>query len=193
MDHSTRSVHTTAAVVLAAGGGSRFLGNTHKLLAVLNGRPVVAHAVEHAAAAGLHETIVVGGAVELPPFGGAITVLHNPGWAHGQATSLHVAVAHARACGHGAVVVGLGDQPFLDPAAWRAVAAASTPLAVGRYPDGTRGQPVKIAAELWDELATEGDEGARALLRSHRHLVSEVACTGIPADIDTVEDLQRWS
>ena len=102
---------TAAAVVLAAGGGSRFLGDTHKLLAPLRGRPVVVWAVEAALGAGLDETIVVTGAADLDgvlaPL--PVTVLHNAAWERGIATSLAVAVDHAAAAGHGAVVVGLGD------------------------------------------------------------------------------------
>jgi molybdenum cofactor cytidylyltransferase len=184
----------TAAVILAAGGGSRYLGATHKLLAVLHGRTVVEHAVANAHAAGLAETVVVSGAVTLPHFDPSVVVLHNPHWANGQATSLQVALAHVRSRGHDAMVVGLGDQPFLPADAWRAVAAATdTALAMGTYADGTRGQPVRIAASLWDELPVEGDEGARSLLQWHRNVVTQVACPGTPADIDTVEDLQRWS
>jgi molybdenum cofactor cytidylyltransferase len=42
----------TAVVVLAAGRSTR-MGGPNKLLALLGGRPLVRHAVEHALAAGL--------------------------------------------------------------------------------------------------------------------------------------------
>jgi molybdenum cofactor cytidylyltransferase len=185
---------TTAAVVLAAGGGSRFGGATHKLLAPLRGRPVVAWAVDAAIAAGLDDVIVVTGAAEL---GGllpdGVVSVGNPRWAEGQATSLQRALAEAEARGHDAVVVGLGDQPFIDAACWRVVAAATaTPIAVASY-GGRRRNPVRLHRAVWPLLPTSGDEGARGVMTLRPALVTEVACMGDPGDIDTVEDLQALS
>jgi CTP:molybdopterin cytidylyltransferase MocA len=183
---------TTAAVILAAGAGSRFAGPTHKLLAPLGGRTVVELAVGAAAAAGFDEVIVVTGAAPLPALTG-VTLVANPHWSDGQAGSLQVALAHAAAAGHDAVVVGLGDQPGIPSEAWRRVAATTaTPIAVATY-DGRRRNPVRLARSVWPLLPTEGDEGARVVVRSRPELVTEVACPGHPADIDTTEDLRRWS
>lgn len=183
----------TAAVVLAAGGGSRFGGEAHKLLAPFRGRTVVAHAVGAAVEAGLDPVIVVTGAIDLtgvlPP---EAQVVHNPRWASGQATSLQAGVARAAELGCEAVVVGLGDQPLVGAEPWRAVAAATAPIAVATY-HGRRRNPVRLAREVWPLLPTEGDEGARALMRVRSDLVSEVPCEGEPADIDTLEDLERWN
>lgn len=189
---------TVGAVVLAAGGGSRFVGPEHKLLTAFGERPLVVWAVEAAHAAGLDETVVVWGAVDLAgldlPDG--ITLLHNPRWAEGLATSLEVALTHAGCRDWEAVVVGLGDQPLVPAAAWRAVAATPAPVVVATY-GGHRGHPVRLARSVWPYLPTTGDAGARSLLVDPNRPVREVAiaCQEAgpepPADIDTVEDLGR--
>ncbi|MFN0027248.1 MAG: NTP transferase domain-containing protein [Acidimicrobiales bacterium] len=182
---------STAAVVLAAGAGSRYQGNTHKLLALWKGRSVVRHALDPVLAAGFDEVIVVDGAVDLSDVlsGARVTLLHNPAWADGQATSLRVAIAAADHAGHEAVVVGLGDQPLIPAEVWRAVAASDAPLAVASY-GGRRRNPVRLHRSVWSLLPVAGDEGARTLMRARPELVTEVACEGDPMDVDTVEDLR---
>ncbi len=181
--------------MLAAGGSSRFSAGP-KQFAELRGRPLVFQAVE--AALGVEEFVavfVVSGAVDLHGVlpDGAM-VLDNPQWAQGQATSLAVAVHAAHVGGFDALVVGLADQPFVGADAWQLIATADAdrPITVATYA-GQRGNPVRLAREVWPLLPTDGDEGARALMRERPELVGEVACPGDPLDIDTVEDLERWS
>jgi CTP:molybdopterin cytidylyltransferase MocA len=183
---------TTAAIVLAAGEGSRFAGPTHKLLAPFRGRPLWRWAVEAALDAELDATYVVTGAVDLPIDTRAV-VVRNAAWATGQATSLTAGVAAAGAAGHDAVVIGLGDQPLIGADAWRAVATSTaTPIAVGTF-GGERRPPVRLGAEVWPLLPTVGDDGARVLMRERPDLVTAVPCSGEPVDIDTLEDLEQWS
>lgn len=187
---------TTTAALLAAGGGSRFAGPTHKLLAPLDGSPVFRRALDHLLAARFEHVVVVTGAVELDlgddP---GVTVVHNPAWQRGQAGSLQLAIAAARAHGSDHLVVGLADQPFIPATAWRAVATAPSeaPIVVATY-GGTRGpNPVRLHRSTWSHLPTDGDEGARPLMRLRPDWVDEVACEGSAADIDTLEDLGQWT
>jgi molybdenum cofactor cytidylyltransferase len=177
-------VPVSIAVLLAAGGGTRFAGPTHKLLASFRGRRVVDWAYEHAAEAGM-PVIVVTGAVEDLGLPGQV---HNPRWADGIATSLQVGLAGAGDAD--AVVVGLGDQPLVPAEAWRLVADSDAPLAVATY-SGKRRNPVRIGRSLWPLLPTSGDQGASVLFRDHQPV--PVACPGDPADVDRVEDLEQWS
>ncbi|MHB8296108.1 MAG: nucleotidyltransferase family protein [Acidimicrobiales bacterium] len=241
----------TAAVVLAAGGSSRFAGgpgpdgfggdrgsggrgsgnqesggrvSPSKLLASFRGRPLASWAITAAMESGIEEVVLVWGAIGpglllgpglLPrsalllgrepaarrqapagpePGGGGteITVLANPRWRAGMATSLAVALGYLESTRHEAAVVGLADQPLVPATAWRLVAAAASPIAVGTY-GGRRRNPVRLARQVWPLLPTSGDAGARVVMAAHPELVAEVACEGDPVDIDTEEDLAAWS
>ncbi len=191
---------TTAGVLLAAGAGTRFAAPEHKLLSVLDGRTVAARSLEALLEAELDAVAIVTGAVDLSAvvrdvvgaIDNAVTLLHNDRWDSGIASSLLCATDWARRSGHDAIVIGLGDQPFVPASAWASVASSAASIAAAAY-DGVRGNPVRLAREVWPLLGRGGDEGARTLMRKLPELVLPVACKGRPDDIDTVEDLSRWS
>ncbi len=180
-------------MILAAGSGSRFTGDVHKLLTEVRGKPIVGHAVDAARDAGFDEVVVVTGCVDLVAvLPDDVTILHNERWEDGQATSLRAAVAYAEDRGHRAIVVGLGDNPGVTAADWRAVGDSESDLAAADFGEGHR-PPVRLAASMWASLPVSGDEGARSLLRQRPEMVESVACEGDPADVDTLEDLRRWT
>lgn len=179
-----------AAALLAAGRGSRFDGDSHKLLAPLNNQAVWEWALKAMIDAEFDAYMVVTGAValDLPD---RVVELHNPRWADGQATSLACAVAAARELGADTLTVGLADQPRVPSSAWTSVAQAQAdyPIVIATY-DGTPGpHPVRLARETWSLLPDAGDSGARGLLQSHPEMVHRVACAGSAVDIDTLNDL----
>jgi len=191
---------SVAAVILAAGSGSRFNRGDpeampgEKLLSVVEGRALLSWALAPALDAGLDEVVVVSGAVDLRAvIPGSVTLLENEDWSRGQASSLRVGLEWCASRGHASAVIGLGDMPGLTAQAWRAVADASQgPIVFATY-RGKRAHPVRLDAEIWSMLPRDGDEGARALVRRRPDLAREVACFGVPSDIDTPQDLQRWS
>ena len=191
---------TIAGVLLAAGAGSRFSNeqpDAHKLTAMFRGKPLIAWALAAADAAGFNALYVITGAVDVGGIAaevtdGRATVIHNPDWADGQATSLAVAIDRATADNHRAIVVGLADQPLVPTSAWRSVGAAAGDIVTATF-DQERRPPAKFERSVWADMPRSGDEGARTLFRLRPELVSELPCTGNPVDIDTMEDLQRWS
>ncbi len=185
-----------SAIVLAAGGGSRFGGG--KLLARLGGQPIIEAVLDNLRDAPVVEVIVVVGADadrlrEVCERYGVRTVA-NEEWERGQSTSV---LAGLRASGGRGAVVLLGDQPFVGAeVVERLVAefAEGAKVAVATY-GGKRRNPVLFSREVWPLLEAElaGDEGARSVLRQHPELVVEVPCEGVgdPVDVDTREDLRR--
>ncbi|MEP1126043.1 MAG: nucleotidyltransferase family protein [Ilumatobacter sp.] len=192
------------AVVLAAGAGSRFRDVGHKLAARLPKtvwRPeesVFDRSLAAVVAARIGPVTVVTGRLSAVDLGIAdrtdVSCAHNVDWASGQMTSVRAGLDAATSDGADVVVIGLADQPGIEPDAWRAVADAARSgarIAVATY-DGRRANPVALHRDVWNLLPTTGDEGARTLMRLRPDLVVEVPCTGSPEDIDTVKDLTQW-
>lgn len=185
-----------AAVVLAAGRGSRF-GDDPKPLARLGPRTMLGHSVASPTSAGLRPIVVVVGyrGDDVAKAAGTLAeIVENPAWEEGMSTSLRAGLAAlVPDPGVSAAVIVLADQPRVGADAYRRVVAAhqeGAALAVATY-GGQRGHPVLIGREHWAEaMKLTGDEGARSLLAAHA--VVEVPCdgTGSSADVDTPADLQ---
>jgi molybdenum cofactor cytidylyltransferase len=179
-------------LVLAAGAGSRFGGA--KQLAELDGKPLLEHALTAVGAVpALERVVVVLGAhadqirARVDMHGAEVAVCEA--WSEGQAASLRTGLAalddlHA-------VLITLGDQPGITPAAIEAILAhfdGTRP--VRAIYDGAPGHPVILTPELIRQARElQGDAGARDLLE-HAHVRKvEVAHLCRPADVDTPADL----
>ena len=188
-----------SAVVLAAGEGRRFGGT--KQLERLHGRPLVQHAVDAAAAAGLEEIVVVVGhdaervmgALRLPP--GARTVT-NERYAEGQSTSLAAGLGALGASSEAAIVL-LADQPGIQ--ARHVQALLSTFEDAGGEPDIVRLRfrdapgPALLARSVWVEATSlSGDAGARTLFDEDPGRVAWVPVDeDAPPDVDRPDHLER--
>ena len=185
-----------AGLLLASGASRRFGSN--KLVAPLNGRPVVRWSAE-ALASAVDETWVVvptrSAEVREALDGLPVRWVENPAAHEGMASSIRAGVA-ALPAETEAVVITLGDQPLMNGdvirrvvAAWSA--AAPRPAAIVACYDDGRGHPTLFDRALFHQLlALEGDRGARELLASLGDAVAEIDVpSGRPADVDTPEVL----
>ena len=185
-----------AAIVLAAGRGTRF-GESPKLLAVLDGKPLVRHVAEAALHAGVPTLVVVGhrgpqirAALEDLP----VTFVPNHAYADGLSTSLKAGFA-ALPDEAGAVLVLLGDMPRVGTDIVRRLLdtweRTGRPDAVLPVSGGRRGNPVLLSRRLSREVETlTGDTGLGPLLRSMTSVVEvQVDDGGVLLDVDTSDAL----
>ena len=202
MTSSTDAAPLLPAVVLAAGEGRRFAaagGAGPKVLALLDGRPLLAHVVDAAETAGLAPIIVVVGpdVAADPRLDAALAdrpaarVIVNVRADVGMGASLATGLAHLDEDGsHDACVVLLGDQPGIDAhviarvvATWRTTARPTR----ARYDDGPS-HPVLLPAGMWPSFADATSKGARDALSELD--VAEVTVAGrSPRDVDRPIDL----
>lgn len=192
-----------AAIVLAAGRATRFAGGVEgatKLVAELDGVPLVRHAVAAAVGSGATPVVLVTGHARdqvLRATAGLATLeAYNPDFASGIASSVRTGLAALPATSAAALVC-LGDMPRVTAALARQLIAAfaQDPSldAVAPIVEGRRGNPVLISRRLFaDAMRLEGDEGARRLLMRKDLRVAEVAVddAGAALDVDTPEALQ---
>jgi molybdenum cofactor cytidylyltransferase len=194
--HPARNI---AALVLGAGRSSR-MGGPNKLLAEINGKPLIRLVVEQALASHARPVVVVTGhqreRVEAALAGLQVQFVHNPHFADGLGTSLRAGIAALPADVDGAIVC-LGDMPQIDAALIDRLTAAIDPdkgalIAVPTI-DGKRGNPVVWSRRFFPDLMTvEGDVGARHLIGRYAEAIAEVPVEGAAAftDVDTPEALE---
>jgi molybdenum cofactor cytidylyltransferase len=186
------------ALVLAAGRSTR-MGSANKLLAEVEGAPMVIRAVDAALASQAAKVVVVTGhdaeRVAAAIAGRKVTVVHNPDYATGMSTSLHRGLA-AFDEGVDGVIVCLADMPRIAAATLDRLIAAFDPvegraICVPTW-NGKRGNPVLWAKRFFPEMAEiHGDTGARHLIGEHGDLVCEVAMAddAVLIDVDTPDAL----
>jgi len=178
---------SVAGVVLAAGAGSRFGGA--KQVARLDGRPLLDHVLAAARGAALEPLVLVLGAhaatVRAAVDVDDLRVVECADWAEGLSASLRCGLAALPDAD--AVLVLLGDQPFLGAEVVRAIAAARPP-ARATY-GGVPGHPVLLDAALIARAGElRGDAGFRDLLDGVAHV--ECGQEGDPRDVDTEQDME---
>jgi molybdenum cofactor cytidylyltransferase len=191
---STMSFKPTI-IVLAAGRGSRFGGNSHKLLQDIGGGSVLAGTLRSVLASGLPCLAVVSEPLEAEVrhhiAANDIVVLPEADGRGklGMGYSIASGVC-ASSCAPGWLVLP-GDMPLVRPDTLIAVGQALEHHAVAYAQHrGRRGHPVAFSAELYSELVTmSGDEGARRLTVRYPSFGVEVNDPGVLVDVDTLQDL----
>lgn len=184
-------------LIPAAGASSRMRG-ADKLLAEIDGIPLLRRTVQIALSAHPNVCVTLRQAdtqrlVALDGLPVHILAIENA--TEGLSASLRVgAAAHPLA-----LMVLPADMPDLTTADLRLMidATATTPDTILRATgeDGTPGHPVIFPADLLPAFATlRGDEGARSILQTHKARVRLIALPGAHAltDLDTPEAWAIW-
>ena len=193
-----REVAPVAGIVLAAGRSTR-MGEANKLLQNVRGKPMLRHVVEAQLASCARPVIVVTGhqheAIAAMLAGLDISLVHNPDFASGLASSVKAGLAALPERAPG-VVVSLGDMPNVTAGVINRLAQvfadSDEALAVVPTLFGQRGNPVLLARALFSEVEKlEGDQGARRLLDAAGDAIVEVPLDdpAIALDVDTPEAL----
>lgn len=181
------------AAVILAGGESRRMG-LPKLALELEGRTLLAHAVDTALQVTPYVVVVVGAYAELyTPLARAAgaEVVVNPDWDEGLASSLRAGIKSVPEEADAALIL-LGDQPLVTVEHFEKMlevyrSSAST-LVFSSY-SGVRGAPTLLDRSLFGAVQTlRGNTGARTL--QDRARVAEVKLREA-FDVDTPEDAAR--
>ena len=186
-----------AALLLAAGQSSRMGSN--KLLAEIDGRPMVARVAQRLLSSHARPIVAVLGnqADQVDAALGKLPVdrVRNPAFAEGLSSSLKAGLAALPEDIDG-VIVCLGDMPLVAGRDLDRLIAAFNPLEgraiVVPVRRGKRGNPVLWAKRFIPDMAElAGDVGAKQLIGEHAELVCEVEMDsdGILVDIDTPDAL----
>ena len=193
---------TGVSGVLLAAGQSRRMKQTKQLLP-LNGQRILEVCLDNLCASRLDEIVVVLGhdAPRILPLLGdkpRIRVIINRDFRDGIGTSIREGV---RQIGPqvSAVMVALGDQPFIPPEAVNALidgwTSGTQGIVVPVY-RGKRGHPVLFSLPLYRSALEllDDDVGGRAIVQANPDDILEipVSSPGVLLDIDTWEEYESF-
>ncbi|MFC6765238.1 nucleotidyltransferase family protein [Natrinema soli] len=190
---------TIVGVVLAGGTSSRF-GSANKLLAELDGEPLIRHASRTLVDAALSEVIVILGyeaeAVRTALSGVNARTISNPSYEEGLSTSVEAAIRAVGTPETDAVVFLPGDMPTVDSSTVQLLVdayRAELGTALAAAYDGHRGNPVLFDRSHFDALLdVTGDVGGLPVLaESDDSALIETGDPGVLVDIDTITDLRH--
>lgn len=193
-----KSERKIAALVLAAGRSSR-MGGPNKLLATLEGKPLVAHVVDAALQSRAASVTVVTGHMAARVADAIrdrdVATVHNPDFAEGMSTSLKAGLAAVPDDAE-AVIVLLADMPGVTARMIDALIEAYEPqrgaLIVVPTAEGRRGNPVLWSRRFFAELSSvTGDMGGRNVLQGYPEAVTEVELgPAVAMDLDTPDAIE---
>ncbi len=176
------------ACVLGAGQSVRF-GECDKLLYEINGLPMIAHVARQLSGAGFRyiAAITQKKAPDIRRVLGADidhVINHDP--EAGQSHSMRLAVDYAEQCGADAMVLALGDMPFVTAAHFKRLRMAAHNYDIVLSQAGNNiGPPALFGREIFDALKhMQGDNGAKSIVR-------RLGFSTIKASEEALRDIDR--
>ncbi len=188
-----------AAVVLAAGGSTRF--GKPKQLAVFQGETFIRRIVAAAIEVGCAPVVVVTGEdsaqVTLELAGLTVSIAMNPRWSSGLGSSIGVGVQRAidLAADLDASLLLTCDQPFVTAAVLAQIIqlrlTSGKPIVASAYTT-TLGIPAVFDRSCFpDLLRLKGDSGAKKIILARPHDVVSFDFPAGEIDIDTAADYEK--
>jgi molybdenum cofactor cytidylyltransferase len=188
-----------AAVVLAAGGSTRF--GRSKQFALFQGDTYIKRIVAAAIEARCAPVVVVTGedsaqiTSELTRF--TVSIAMNPDWQKGLGSSIIVGIRHAmnQDSDLDAVVLLTCDQPFVTAAVLTQLIqfrlTTGKPIVASAYA-GTLGIPALFDRSFFpDLLQLKGESGAKGIILERQHDVASFDFPAAEIDVDTAADYEK--
>ena len=184
-----------SAMLLAAGESKRMA--QIKQLMPLGESTILGRIIDNLLNSAISETVVVLGyraeEIRKTIAGKPIKITINPDYQHGMSTSIIAGLKQMDKRAR-AVLIALGDQPFVDSqtinSLIEAFIANNKGITIPVY-QGRRGNPVIFSIRYKNELLDlKGDVGGREVINRHHDDVLEVKanCEGVLLDIDNMEN-----
>jgi len=186
-----------AAIVLAAGSGTRMIGHVKQLLP-WQGKTLIENAIDLAAKSTVHETLVVLGAraeeIRAVIRNAPARIVLNREWQVGHSTSIRAGLNALSKKIDAAIFVN-ADQPLLTREVINALIQCyretDAGIVVPEYA-GKRGSPVLFDRRYFSELSNlQGEEGGREVLAKNPIERVQFADARLGSDVDTLDEYNK--